>query len=209
MLRFANKPDEVFTQMISDALDLVIDQIGLDIELKEENGFALIYFGEKLVNSFGGARDGVPIILNELKKLRQAHHSDDIYMPGDLHFKLLDRILRTYCELYNDEFHRNEECVLKCNGENIQKLSYDDIFGIFFWDKDFDFNEETASALLNNSQLRNCIDSSISIQALNTSLGIPVDYSDLKLEKWEGEPEWSDTEDFSDFWLDREEDLEC
>lgn len=208
MLGFADKPDEIFTRIITDGLDLVIDQIGMDIEFKEKDGFAFTYFGQKLVNSFGGAHDGVPLILNELKKLRQAHLSSDIYMPSDLHFKLLDRILRTYCDLYNDGFYRDEECALKCKGEVIQKLLYNDIFGIFFWDKDFDFNEETASALFHNKQLRDCIDSSISIQALNTSLGIPVDFSDLKLERLEEEPQWSDPEDYSDFWLGREEDLE-
>lgn len=208
MLRFTKKPDEVLTEIISNALEIAIGHIDLDIKFNNEDGLTFVYFDEKFVNSFGGARDGIPIILNELKKLMQAHLSSDVYMPTDIHFKMLDRVLRTYCDLYNDEFHVSAEDAIKCSGEIIQRLSFDEIQDLFFWDMDYDLDEKTAQALFNNKQLREYLDLSISIQALNTVLGIPVDFSDLKLEKWV-EPNWSESEDYSDFWLGRDEDMEC
>lgn len=200
MLRFATKPDNVFNEILNNALEMVIDQIENDIEADDEDGFIFLYFEEEFVKSFGGVHDGIPIILNELKKIEKAHHSNDIYIPTDIHFKMLDRILDTYCDLYNDEFHLHEESTVKCNGETLHALSYDAIIDTFFWDRDYDFDALTASGLLQDKQLRERFDSTLSIQALNTAIGIPVDFSDLKMEKWEGE-DWSDNFDYSEFWL--------
>lgn len=205
MIRFANKPDKVFNEIITNALEIAIDQIEDDVGLNEKDGFTFLYFDELFINSFGGVHDGIPIILNELKKIEKAHLSIDIYMPTDIHFKMLDRILQNYCDLYNDEFHLHEKCEIKCNGKILQTLSYDDILDFFFWDTDYDLDEETALALLRNKQLREQIDSSISIQALNTASGKPIDFSDLKMEKW-GDPDWTDLGDYSDFWLDKNKD---
>jgi len=209
MLRFASKPDKVFTEIISNALSLAIYHFENDIETNNSNGFAFIYFDEKFVNSFGGVKDGIPIILNEIKKIKQAHNSSEIYMPTDIHFKMLDRILLTYCALYTEELHRHEKFTIKCNGEILKKLAYDEILDFFFWDTDYDLDETIASALLFNKQLREQVDPSISIQALNTASGKPVDFSDLKMEKWdEPEPDWTDLVDYSDLWLNKDIDEE-
>lgn len=204
MLRFANKPDNVFTEIISDALDMAIDQIEEDIELEEEDGFVFLYFDEKFIESFGGIHDGIPIILNELRKIQKAHVSKDVYMPTDIHFKMLDRILRNYCDLYNDVLSQEEDSILKCNGKKIQTLSFGAILDFFFWDTDYDLDERTASALFEDKLLREQI-SSVSIQAVNTALGKPVDFSDIVLEKW-GEPDWSDSDDYETYWLDSDDD---
>lgn len=110
-------------------------------------------------------------------------------MPTDIHFKMIDGILRNFCDLYNEDLHLTKFAI-KFNGEILHKLSSEDIINFFFWDLDYDFDEVTASALLCNKQLREQVDPTISIQALNAASGNPFDFSDLKMEKWE-KPDWT------------------
>ncbi len=203
MLRFENKPDEVFTQIVTDSLDMAIDMIEHAIELKEEERFVYFYFEEPFVKSFGGVNDGTKMILNELRKLKRAHVSDDIYMPTDIHFKILDRLLWNYCDLYNEELRFSDDSALQCNGETIQTLTHYRILDYFFWDTDYDFDEKTACFLLENKFVREQVGSSI--QALNTAVGKLVDFSDLKLEKTD-RFSWDDSDegDYSGLWLDQE-----
>jgi len=181
MLRFASRPNQIFTRLLNDSLDMAMDHIDkdeIDVHWLDSSTFKL----------FGSSVD---IIINELKKLRAAHISPELFMPTDLHFRLLDRIIEWFCIIYNDMTETQD--MVTGDGDLICKFNVDEIRSTFFWDCDYDFMaidpvSEQASRLL---QTMGVSPSAINIQKRN-----PADIIDLTLIKMEEDPDWSEPENF-------------
>lgn len=215
MLRFESKPDKVFSDFLKDTLELVIDELAMDIDdIKKKcytkgHGWAYGYFEPEIIGAFGGDSAGIGLIKRELQKLLKAHlDPDNIYMPTDYHFKLLDRILRANCDLYSDmsEDYAKKD-LYRYKRKPIYEIDFEKISGHFFWDCDYDFGPELARKLQSNTVVKDEID--ISTSALNASMYKEPDSIDLQLLKWPMDEQeykkWSKKEDMDWVWLDSNE----
>jgi hypothetical protein len=199
MLRFQTNPGIVFSKIFENALTIAIDEVQLDIDDGDEDlNFARAYFEEEIIKAFGEGIQGVKLINNELKKLLKAHLEKDVlYMPSDWHFKILDRVLRVYCDCYTESVEEYLEdpkyasLVVRYKDKPITELNAGDLMDCFFWDSDYDFDPVTAMSMKSSEIGKAIADrNDVSIAAINASLCLPVDSSDLKLEKYHTEKDW-------------------
>jgi hypothetical protein len=204
MLRFQCKPDKIFTDILARSLDIAIAQMDMDIEYgysEERGGFSDGFFETEIINAFGGGLAGIKSIRHELKRLLAASESEKVFMPTDYHFKLLDRVINAWCDIYNDMLQdMEEEDILYYKGKAI-KPTADFIIGAFFWDTDYDFPEHVAYSLKQASRtdpdsVRG--QSDIFDSGINASLNLSPDTMDLLLEEWKPDSDW--LEDYDPEW---------
>jgi hypothetical protein len=205
MLRFASKPDKVFTKIVERSLEEAIGRLKEDIE-EDFINFVDLYFEDEIVRSFGGGIGAVRLLKETLEKILQAHKEKDVvYMPTDLHFKLLDRVLQVFCDCYGDligEMGEKDLKVyqLKYKGKPIEQLDCGDLIDFFFWDTDYDFDPVVALELQKNKTFSQNMDTSS--VAINASIGIAPDTEDLTLTKWDDGDPWEGENGESDLsWL--------
>jgi hypothetical protein len=198
MLRFAIKPDAVFTELLDAALSVgrdTLDLVGPDLGYHwlDENTWKL--FGER-----------TEILNTELIKLIEANKSTDLYMPTDYHFRLIDRILEWYCDIYNDEIQDSTDCAIYYKDTTIPHFNIDSIRSDFFWDMDFDLFEvlggdrsENAQAILNMM--------GVSKSGINMQQGKSPDLREFTLQKCEPDPDWRTVDYYGDdFWFGNQND---
>jgi len=139
MLKFKQKPDNVMNEIITRAINTAIDELNEDINIMIPFGgeaeYTDTYFTkqDKLIL---GDTEG---IIYELKRIKMAHESKDIYIPNNLHFLILDRLLHVWCSTYNTLLHAmdiNYQVMYK--GKPITHVDVNDIIDLFFWNTDYD-----------------------------------------------------------------------
>lgn len=181
----------VFTEILENALSMSIDII--KFEGIEPDVFWLDEFTVRL---FGGRAD---ILLNEMQKLYAAHNHEDLFLPTDYHFLLLDRVLNWYCIIYNDT---DDESLLIYKGDVVvPKLDIDSIRNTFFFDSDY---EQLDPLILYgaSSHMSDVFDKmGMSPSGKNIQKGKLVDCADLKLEKWTQDMDWEVVDD--DLWFEK------
>jgi hypothetical protein len=182
MLRFQKKPDKVLTEIVTLALEEAIDSTQQD-----DFGCVMHLWDEDIHRAFGTTA----FLGDALEKLLEAHKSPDVFMPTDWHFLLLDRILRSWCDCYNDMEDHKEASIKDPDGNIIEKIDTEALFW-FFWDDDYDFDPKTAVGL-RHSLVKDIAD--VSDTAINASLRKPVDLGDLVLEKWDPDKAFSENDD--------------
>ncbi len=187
MLKFATKPDTVFTSVLENSLDLAIDNLrfqGTDTDIFWLDDFTIKLFGNR-----------VDILLNEMQKILAAHIHADLFMPTDYHFLLLDRALSLYCDIYNDS--DDDSLLIYKDNTAVQHLDIDSIRSTFFYDTDYELLDvpvmREVSKLVFDSL-------GMSPSGKNIQKGNEADLSDLTLEKCTPDTDW-DTVD-QDFWFD-------
>lgn len=191
MLRFATKPDHIFTQIINDSLDMSIDSLRLS-----EEGFGDNWIDEYTFKLFGSRND---IIIHEMKKLRTANNSPDLFMPTDYHFRLLDRVLDWYCDLYNDSITFSTDMLMILNGKPIKHIDINEIRTTFLWDNDYELLDSLLVS--QNKELSRKILGELNVEesGINIQLGKLADLKDLTLEQYQHDPDWGEVDD--DFWF--------
>lgn len=198
MLRFAIKPDEVFTELLEVALSVgrdTLDFVGprLDFHWLDENTWKL--FGESTV-----------VLNNELIKLIEANKNADLYMPTDYHFRLMERVLEWYCEIYNDEMKFGTECAIYYQDTPIPHFSIYSIRSDFFWDMDFELFEVLDGDRSENTQEILSM-MGVSRSGMNMQQGRSADLREFALQKCEPDPDWDTVEDYGeDFWFGNQND---
>ena len=202
MIKFESYPDEIFSSILSNVLDYVIDEYNDDVKFSN-NG--LFYFNEKENKMFGEPK----IFLNEFKRLKQAHESEDLFFITDYHFLIIDRLLRYWRDLYNDGLFDRYTCL----GREIKELDLEMMLMIFFYDNDYEMSPEVARALKEDKAATVASDTFPS--AIRASMGEVVDLQDLHIDKItdpEEIEEWKETklteEDLLSLWFNDESD-EC
>ncbi len=198
MLRFATKPDEVFTELLDAALSFArdtLDNVGPDLNFHwlDENTWKL--FGQSTV-----------ILNNELVKLIEANKSCDLYQPTDYHFRLIDKVLEWYCDLYNDWIEEDLECAIYYKDTTIPHFNIYSIRSDFFWDMDFELFEVLGGNRSENAQEILSL-MGVSNAGRNMQQGKSPDLREFTLQKCEPDPDWSTVEDYGDdFWFENQND---
>lgn len=211
MLNFAQKPDAVFTEILNRIFIEVIEILEEDIKDKENDGVNL-YFDEKVQKMFGGTQ----MLLKTVQRLEVAYKSEEVYLPTDYHFLLLDRMLNFFCDVYTDtigEVDSSEikDYALEVNGKIILELDFNLILEMFFFDTDYDMSPEIGKFMKENPLIRGD-QLGMDIEGAKASAGDLVDTHDLRLEKVKkGNEDWNDNdegmidEDGNSLWLIYEE----
>jgi hypothetical protein len=115
-------------------------------------------------------------------------------MPTDHHFKLMDRILNIYCDLYNDYVQDGTFDIICYKERPIKKLNAGCIIESYFWDEDYDFPPQTAKSM-SQPENKHIVDMmGLSDDAVSASLNLPVDSSDMALEKFEEDEDWKESD---------------
>jgi len=125
MLKFDNKPDKIFQDIVTAALEIALFNLtqGFDIydDLSEQFGSDLL---EKM---FAG--------------LLEAHESERLYSLNGYHLLVLYTVVKGFVELKNDDYR-----LLKTphifNGVKVKEMDFDAIANHYFEDLDFLFNPE-------------------------------------------------------------------
>jgi hypothetical protein len=130
MLRFAEKPDEIFLTILREAID-------------EESGYiedsahdAQFFKGSYPLSS----RHFTPTLaLQTLQRLKTASEAKELHDLTDYHWELLYEVLRGYTELFNDQ-----EAISELPEKyGIKEINFSATIEKFFWDTDFMQDAET------------------------------------------------------------------
>ncbi len=150
MLKFQTNPDVVFMAILSDSMSLMVDQLR---EVEEE----LLMPGLK--------RDDLQIILpnacrvfnagtaiHTLRQMLNCHREKLLYCMNDYHFLILYDTLQNFCDIHNDFVRtaddvREKEELSMLGGIQIERINFDDLIDIYFFDIDFLLDTKTVTGL--------------------------------------------------------------
>jgi hypothetical protein len=126
VLRFANKPDDIFVLLINEAIEDMISYLEMDEDVDERQD-ALRASMPRSSALFDAAD-----VMAQLGTLREFLNADKLYKPSDYHWLLLYECLRSYCDYFNDE-HPGD--VYKVH--HIESIDFAWLIDYYFWDTDF------------------------------------------------------------------------
>jgi hypothetical protein len=124
MLRFTEKPDEIFLTILREAID-------------EESGYIENSIGDpeffKGSYPFSSRHFTPALALQTLERLRTASEAEELYNLTDYHWELLYEVLRGYTDLFNDK-EASSELPEKYG---VKEINFSAMIEKFFWDTDF------------------------------------------------------------------------
>lgn len=126
MLRFNNKPDEIFIVLVNEAIEDMLDYVEMDDQI-EERQEALRAFMPRSSGLFD-----VRGAMEQLRILRECLNSSTLYQPTDYHWLLLYECLRSYCDYFNDDRIGDLYKLHK-----IEYIDFGSLIDCYFWDTDF------------------------------------------------------------------------
>jgi len=154
MLKFKQKPDDVLTEVITRAINVVITELSQDVSMYDyKTEFVNEYFTKQDQMMLGGTKQ----LLYELKRIKMAHESKDVYMPSDLHFLILDRILSKWCTIYSSDvkiiMEDNYDYPVMYKGKPVTHFDVNDIIDLFFWNNNYTYYTQKMSKPLGDKYL--------------------------------------------------------
>jgi hypothetical protein len=124
MLRFTEKPDEIFLTILREAID-------------EESGYIENSMGDpeffKGSYPFSSRHFTPALALQTLERLRAASEAEELYNLTDYHWELLYEVLRGYTSYFNDDAATSQ----LPEKYGIKEINFEGMIAKFFWDTDF------------------------------------------------------------------------
>ncbi len=140
MLRFQNYPDRIFMAILTESMEIVIDQIRELLAVHRKNEVGTGTFESLMPNA--ASVFVAETALNTLKRMLHCHKGPGLYYLNDYHYLLLYDTLEHFCIFHNDmvrtapnEFEKNKNT--RIAGVHIEKINFDDLIDIYFFDIDF------------------------------------------------------------------------
>jgi hypothetical protein len=188
------RPDEVFTTLLDRALSL-----GSDILRDIGPEFGYHWLDENTWKLFG---ENTTILQNELRKLIAANKSPELYEPTEYHFRLFDRVLDWYCELYNDSVAESDEWAIYYKGRLISRFNIDSIRSDFFHDMDYELFDTLGAD--QSEQAKMILElMGVTKSGKNMQQGKPADIEEFALLKCSPDQNWETVDDIGDdFWFE-------
>jgi hypothetical protein len=179
MLRFATKPDAVFTAILHDSLEDMRDTLA---ELDAEAGdfWTAQYPNAALCFTAGTA-------VTVLDQLLAASRDAQLYQLTDYHWLLLYDCLRVYSAVHNDNVEEGPSGALPVGSYQIGPIDFDALVDRYFWDTDFLLDRSTLAGL--GPEGRESL--GISDEVFGIAQGLPPHPEELKITPWEG-PRWDE-----------------
>lgn len=146
MLKLQVPPDRIFMSILEYALTLIIDEIRTVISTAKKAGDVHQMF-ENLM-PLAGKVFSAETALNTLKRMHACHKRPGLYSMNDYHFLLLYDTLQHFCEIHNDmvrlaDTDREKDKASKIGAYHIERIEFDDVVGIYFFDTDFLLDSDT------------------------------------------------------------------
>ncbi len=182
MLRFATKPDGVFTDILHASLGGMRDMLA-DLDTDAEPFWTAQYPNAAYCFTVRGA-------VSVLDQLLIASRDLQVYQLTDYHWLLLYDCLRVYCDIHNDEVKGAPQGALPIGPYRIGPIDFDALVDVYFWDTDFLLDHITLAGL--GPEGRENLD--ISDEVFGIAQGLPPHPQELKIIPWD-EPEWDKEEE--------------
>jgi hypothetical protein len=149
MLKFQTHPDRVFTDILQESMSLMVDQLRIMEEKLLNNGkhrdIQILLPNAETVFNVGTA-------LNTLRRMLHCHWENVVFCMNSYHFLILYDVLQHYCDIRNDmlltaDGVREKEELSMIAGVRIEKIDFDGLVALYFFDIDFLLDSETVSDL--------------------------------------------------------------
>ncbi len=186
MLRFQTHPDKVFTAILKDSIELMIDEINDTVSFAQSKEEFSEHLNSLLPNA--GKVFNPKTALSTLKEMLVCLEKPQLYRLNDYHYLLLYDTLSNLCELHNDavreaETEEDRKQISQIGNYFIEKLLFDEMVDIYFYDIDFLLNPEETFQL--GIQGRRMVD--VSDETFAISQGLAPHPEELALTVHEGE----------------------
>ncbi len=150
MLKFQTHPDRVFTVILQESMSLMVDLLRDLEENLEQTGTSTDNQDNLLPNA--GRVFNAETAFNVLKQILGYHRETGLYALNDYHYLLMYDTLKYFCEIHNDRVRtapdlREKEEASMIGGVPIERISFDDMIAMFFYDIDFLLDAETVIKL--------------------------------------------------------------
>lgn len=180
MIYWATKPGKVLIQIVSNALDEIIEWVE-----NERDDHNVLYISQDLVDSLGGS-SGVEMFA---KRIKAAHEDPRMLQISDYMYRFLYELLHSWTDCYNDTLAMGyEEELLTIDGVRIEHVDFEYIVDARFWDLDFQFPPKLAESL---GKYENGM-ADVSNSAVNASLGRTVDSADMEVTHMDHVDVWTE-----------------
>ncbi len=150
MLTFQNRPDKIFTAMLTGSIEITVDQLRELIDRRQDKSSGENELEYVLPFAF---RVFTPeTAMATLKRILVCHKSPDLYCLNNYHYLLLYDILCNYCEIHNDMVRTADDISEKkeaadMGGFHVEKIDFGDLISMYFHDTDFLFDADTVMKL--------------------------------------------------------------
>ena len=147
MLRFETPPDKIFMAILEAGILFMIDQIKGINRAKEDPENKL----KDLLPSAGKVF-GSDTALATLRRMLACHKRPGLYHLNDYHYLLLYDTLQYFCEVHNDMVREarstfEKRRLSRVGAFHIERIDFDGLVDIYFYDTDFLMEGETLMAL--------------------------------------------------------------
>jgi len=179
VLRFAQRPDPIFSTILHEALE-ELQEILADME---EGFWPAQYPAASRCFSPGSAR-------TTLDQLLTGSRAPEVYQLTDYHWLLLYDCLRVYCEIHNDYAQEAPAKALPVGPYQIGPIDFDAVVDRYFWDTDFLLEGPTLTGL--GPEGRKSM--GVADEVFGIAQGLPPHPDELKLTLWDG-PGWEEADE--------------
>ena len=132
--------------ILTDSMEMMIDQIRelLAVNRKRAVGSGPL---ESLMPNAGRSFNS-ETALKTLKKMLQCHKGPGFYHLNNYHYLLLYDTLESFCEIHNDLVRtapndREKNKASRIAGVHVERISFDDLTAMYFYDTDFLLDADT------------------------------------------------------------------
>lgn len=145
MLRFQTHPDRVFSAILVESLEFGID--GLE-DMLQTGDFSfydsVLPFSHKVFHPH--------VALQAFKEILAIHHKSELYELNDYHYLLIYDALYVFSTIHNDtvkgcKTRKGKRDASQIGPFRIEKIDFDAMTDLFFWDTDFLLTQEDAFEL--------------------------------------------------------------
>ncbi len=158
MLRWQSSPDTAFTAIVTACLELSIDEVETQMEYETDNDEILCSFYPQVRSTFKASE-----VVQELKKLLDAHQSELLYMPTDYHFLLLHSTLDQWIGLHNENVSSEIKAIEFFGEMVIGQIDFSLLSDMYFWDEDFLLTPEQLNLTTEAKQMMGISDETFSV----------------------------------------------
>ena len=130
MLYFLHKPDPVFRTILTAALETELTTLQASLEDADSAYWDICY---PYTSRCFASQQAVPI----LERLVIATRETNVYLITDYHWLFVWECLRNYCTSVNELALSNPGRFLFVGDYPLERVHFDNIISIYFWDTDF------------------------------------------------------------------------
>jgi hypothetical protein len=184
MLRFQSHPDKIFTAILKDGIELMIDEFNNALyfaksyEEVNDDLYAVLPNALKVFKP--------KTALSTLKDMLDCLGKPQLYQLNDYHYLLLYDTLSNLCDLHNDavrdcETEEDRKQLSQIGDYFIEELLFDELIDLYFYDTDFLLNPEDVFQM--GMDVRKGLDVSDETYAIGQGLAPHPEELELKVHK--------------------------